>query len=86
MKILTALNLQCEVEASLVLLPEPNVWWCLVQANTKPLQFVFDQFLVLQWLQYIQDNEDETAGTGHCNHLTATPLSIFCTLDDPREI
>ena len=80
------LNLQCEVEASLVLFPEPNVRWGLVQPNTKPLQFVFNQFLVLQWLQYIQNNEDETAGTGHCNHLATTPLPIFCSLDDPREI
>lgn len=55
----------CEVDASFVLLLKADVWWLLVQSDTKSLQLVFNQLLVAQRFQHIEHNQDQVASSSH---------------------
>ena len=41
---------RCEVDSSLILLLEANVWRSLVQSDSEPFQFSLNESLVLQGL------------------------------------
>lgn len=72
------------VDASLLLLLEADVRRLLVESDAEPLQLFLDDPLVLQWLEDIQDNEDEATGSGHSYHLSPPPLAILGPLNDTR--
>ena len=75
-----------QVDPALVFLAVVDVGWLLVEPDSEALQFPFDDLLVLQRLQDVQDDEDQPAGPRHRYHLATTPLPVFRTLDDPGEI
>ncbi len=54
----------------------------LVQANSKALQFSFDDFLVSEGLEDVEDDEDEIACSGDSNDLPATTFAVICALDN----
>lgn len=41
---------------------------------------------MLERLQDVQHDEDETARAGHGDHLPTATLAVFSTLDDTRQI
>lgn len=44
---------------TLVFLPDSNSWRFLVQPDPEAFKFRFDNFLVAEGFEYVQDNEDE---------------------------
>lgn len=55
-----------QVDPSFVLPLIANVGRLFVEADPKALQLMLNQSLVPQWLQHIQHNEDQVAGSSHC--------------------
>ena len=76
----------CDGNTTLVLLLENDVGGLLVDANSKALQFIFNDTLVDQWLVHIKDDENEVASLGHCNNLSTTALAVFGTFDNTWKI
>lgn len=71
---------------TLILLLENNVGGLLVNSDTEPFQFGFDDLLVDQRLVHVEDNENEVAGLGYGNDLSTTTFTILGTLDNTRKI
>ena len=76
----------CNGNATLILLLENNVGGLLVNSDTKPFQFSFDDLLVDQGLVHVEDNENEVAGLGYGNDLSTTTFTILGTLNNTRKI
>ena len=71
---------------TLILLLENNVGGLLVNSDTEPFQFGFDDLLVDQGLVHVEDNENEVAGLGYGNDLSTTTFTILGTLNNTRKI
>ncbi len=55
-----------EVDSALVFLLVANIWWLLVESDAKTFQLVFNELLVSERLQNVQDNQDEVASASNC--------------------
>lgn len=58
--------------ASFVFFAEFDVWWFLIESNSKAFEFMFNEFLVCDWFQAIQDNEDHITRFGRTNDLKSS--------------
>ena len=52
-----------QVDSSLLLLLEDDIWRILVEPDAEALQLLFDQPLVLQRLQDVEHDEDQRTGS-----------------------
>lgn len=57
-----------------------------VESDSESLEFVFDDFFVLHGPSGVEDDNDEIAGSGHCNDLSSSSFSVFGSFDDSRQI
>lgn len=71
-----------DVQTTLVLLFEGNIWRLFVDADAKALKLGLDYALVRQGLVDVQDDEDEVAGFGDGNDLATSAAAVFGTFDD----
>lgn len=55
-----------EVDSALVFLLEANIWWFLVEPDTKTFQLMFNELLVSERLQNVQDDQDKVASASNC--------------------
>lgn len=76
----------CNIQATLVLLLERDVWRLLVYSDPEPLQLGLDDTLVCERLVDIKNDEDEVACFGHSNDLSPSTAAVFGTLNDTRQI
>ena len=64
-----------EVDATLLLAPEADGRWLLVQADAKALQLVLYQLLVREGLQAVQHDQDQVARARRGNNLATKGIS-----------
>lgn len=55
-----------EVDSALVFLLVANIWWLLVESDAKTFHLVFNELLVSERLQNVQDDQDEVASASNC--------------------
>ncbi len=55
-----------EVDSALVFPLVANIWWLLVESDAKTFQLVFNELLVSERLQNVQDDQDEVASASNC--------------------
>lgn len=70
------------VETTLVLLLEGNVWRRLVDADAETFQFGLDNTFVSQRLVDVQNDEDQMAGLGDGNDLTTSTTTVLGTFNN----
>ena len=58
-----------QVDSSLLLLLEDDIWRILVEPDAEALQLLFDQPLVLQRLQDVEHDEDQRTGSSDGDNL-----------------
>lgn len=75
-----------DIETAALLPFERDVWWCLVQADAEALQFVLDDFLVRQWFQDVEDDENQLCRPRGGNDLFSSTLAVLGALNDTRQI
>lgn len=76
----------CDVETTLILLPDRDVWRLLVDSDTEPFEFVLNHPLVGKRLVDIENDEYQVTGLRDGNDLSPPSSSIFGALDDTRQI
>jgi len=57
-----------EINASFVFTSKRDIWRRLVQAQPEAFKFMFQDLLVLQWLENVEYHEYQTAGAGDYKH------------------
>mmetsp|Transcript_36798 Transcript_36798/g.92223 ORF Transcript_36798/g.92223 Transcript_36798/m.92223 type:complete len:469 (+) Transcript_36798:792-2198(+) len=75
-----------KVDTTLLLFLKCEVRWFLIQANPKSFQFPLNNPFVCQGLHRVKNNENQTASSCHCNDLSTSTLSVFCTFNDSGKI
>lgn len=75
-----------DIEATLVLLLEGDVWWLLVDANSEALELRLDHPLVRQGLVHVEHNEDQMARLGDGDDLATSTSTVLGTLDNSGKV
>ncbi|KAI6755050.1 hypothetical protein HG531_004156 [Fusarium graminearum] len=75
-----------DIEATLVLLPEGDVGWLLVDTNSEALEFRLNHPLIRQRLVHVQHNENQMASLGHSNNLSTSATTILGTFNDTGKV
>lgn len=75
-----------QVDSALIFFPESDVRGLLVEADTKAFQLSLDDLLVAQWFQNVQNDENEAAGSSHCDNLTTATLTVLGALNNSRQV
>lgn len=75
-----------QIDTTAILLLESDIGRALVQSNTESFHFTFDDPLMLQRFQDVQDDQDQITGSGDGDHLTTSTFTIFGSFDNTRQI
>ena len=73
-----------QVDATLLLPTQSNVGRLLVESNAESFQLALNNLLVLQRLEHVQDDEDETARASDGNYLTTATFAVLGTPEIKR--
>ena len=76
----------CDGDASFVLLFEDNVRRILVNSYTEAFKLILDDSFVSEGLVHIKNDENEMAGFGNGNDLTASTFAILGSLNDTGQV
>ena len=71
-------------DTAFLFLADNNVWWRLVEPYSKTFEFLFNDFLVAERFEDIEDDKNEVACSGHWNDVRGGEyrLPIRHTSDD----
>ena len=72
----------CDADATFVFLLEDNVWRILIDSNSEAFELGLDYSFVSEGFIDVEDNENEMAGLGNSNDLTASTFAVLGSLDD----
>ena len=75
-----------DTNATFILLLKNDIRRLLINADPESLELVFDDSFLRERFIDVQDDEDQMAGFGHCDDLSAATLSILGPLDNSRQI
>jgi hypothetical protein len=73
-------------ETSLILSLPDNVWRCLVESDTETLQFIFDNFLVVEGLEDVENDENDVASSRDGNDGLTTTLTVLSSFNNTWKI
>ena len=71
---------------TLVSLLNGNIRPLLVESDTETLKLTLNYAFVSQWLECIEHNEDQRAGSGDTDNLLTTTFTVLGTFDNTWEI
>lgn len=75
-----------DVETTLLLPLEDDVWWGLVKPDTETFQFSLDDPLVSHWLHDIENDENKVASSCDTDDLFTSTFTILSSFNNTREI